>query len=59
MEIAEIANHVDLDEVAQNEPPHLDLHCLPSGLRILSMIYLDLTFFENLLTKICYLLIGS
>ena len=30
--IAEFANSVDLDEVAHNEPPHLDLHCLPSGL---------------------------
>ena len=27
-EIAELANSVDLDEVAHNEPPHLDLHCL-------------------------------
>ena len=26
--IAEFANSVDLDEVAHNEPPHLDLHCL-------------------------------
>ena len=26
--IAEFANCVDLDEVAHNEPPHLDLHCL-------------------------------
>ena len=30
--IAEIANSLDLDEVAHNEPPHLDLHCLPSSL---------------------------
>ena len=30
--IAEFANRVDLDEVAHNEPPHLDLHCLPSRL---------------------------
>ena len=30
--IAEFANSVDLDEVAHNEPPHLDLHCLPSSL---------------------------
>ena len=28
--IAEFANCVDLDEVVHNEPPHLDLHCLPS-----------------------------
>ena len=26
------ANSVDPDEVAHNEPPHLDLHCLPSSL---------------------------
>ena len=31
MKIAEFANSVDLDEVAHNEPPHLDLHCLPSS----------------------------
>ena len=31
-EIAEFANSVDLDEVAHNEPPYLDLHCLPSSL---------------------------
>ena len=30
--IAESANSRDLDEVAQNEPPHLDLHCLPFSL---------------------------
>ena len=30
--IAEIANSVDLDEVAHDEPPHLDLRCLHSGL---------------------------
>ena len=44
---------VHLDEVAHKEPPHVDLHCLPSSLWILNMIYgLDLTFFENLWTKI-------
>ena len=26
---AEFVNSVDLHEVAQNEPPSLDLHCLP------------------------------
>ena len=31
-EIAEFAICVDLDEVAHNEPPYLDLHCLPSSL---------------------------
>ena len=30
--IAEFANSVDLDEVAHNEPPHLDLLCLSSSL---------------------------
>ena len=29
--IAELADSVDLDEVAHYEPPHLDLHCLPSS----------------------------
>ena len=31
-EIAEFANSVGLDEMAHYEPPHLDLHCLPSSL---------------------------
>ena len=30
--IAAFANSIDLDEVTHNEPPHLDLCCLPSGL---------------------------
>ena len=30
--MAEFANSVDLDEVAFNEPPHQDLHYLPSSL---------------------------
>ena len=30
--VAELANSIDLDELAHNEPPHLDLHCLPSSL---------------------------
>ena len=29
--IAEFTNSVDPDEGAHNEPPHLDLHCLPSS----------------------------
>ena len=28
--IAKFAHSIDLDEVAHNEPPHLDLHCLNS-----------------------------
>ena len=43
--IAESANSVDLDEVAHYEPPHLDLHCLPFSLWILSMIKLGLNIF--------------
>ena len=30
--MAKFANSVGLDEVAQDEPPHQDLHCLPSSL---------------------------
>ena len=30
--LAEFANSVDLNEVAHNEPLHLDLHCLPCSL---------------------------
>ena len=36
--IAEFANSIDLDEVAHNESPHLDLHCLVASLLILNMI---------------------
>ena len=38
--IDKFANSVDLDEVTHDEPPHLDLHCLASGLSILNMIWL-------------------
>ena len=36
--IAEFANSIDLEEVAHDEPPYLDLDCLPSSLSILNMI---------------------
>ena len=49
MKIAEFANRVDLDEVAHNEPPHPDLHCLLSSLRILNIILLGLTIFLKIL----------
>ena len=49
--MAEFANSIDLDEVAHHEPPHLDLHCLPSGLCILNIIWLGLNIFLNLQTK--------
>ena len=32
MKTAEFANSVDPDEVAHKEPPHLNVHCLPSSL---------------------------
>ena len=32
MRITESLNSTDPDEVAHHEPPHLDLHCLPSSL---------------------------
>ena len=41
----EFANSVDLDEVAHNEPPHLDLHCLSSSLWILNVVQLGFKFF--------------
>ena len=31
-EIADFANSVAIDEMAPDEPPHLNLHCLPSRL---------------------------
>ena len=48
MKIVELVNRVDPDEVAYNEPPHHDLHCLPSSLSILDMIYIWMKhFFYN------------
>ena len=38
LKLVEIGNSVDSDEVAHNEPPHLDLHCLPSNIWKLSII---------------------
>ena len=46
--IVEFANIADPDEVAHNEPPHRDLHCLLSSLCILS---LSSCFFGNLRVK--------
>ena len=31
MKIAGLADSIDPDEVAHNEPAHQDLHCLPSS----------------------------
>ena len=35
----EFANSVDPDEVAHNEPPHQDVHCLLLSLKINNVIY--------------------
>ena len=51
--MAQFAKGVDPDEVAHNEPPHLDLHCLPS---LNSQCHIALTVFEKLQTKLCRLL---
>ena len=60
MKIAEFANRVDLDEVAHDEPPYLELHSLPSFLSIVNMIYLGLNIFwksadENFF--VCFLVV--
>ena len=47
MRIVDFANSIDLDEGAHYEPPHLDLHCLPSSLQILNMIKLGQNIFSN------------
>ena len=49
MPVAEFANSVDLDEVAHNEPPHLDLHFLPSSFFNSQYDILEL----NIFLKIC------
>ena len=33
IEIVDIANSIDPDEIAHNEPSHLELFCLPHCLR--------------------------
>ena len=43
---AKFMNSVDPDEVAHDEPPHQDLHCLSSILWILNIIELENEIFE-------------
>ena len=50
--IAEFANKVDLDE-----PPDLGLHCLPSSLWILNMIYLEIFFLKICRREFCRVLL--
>ena len=46
---AEFANTVDPDEMAHNEPSHLDLQCLPSSPLIFNIIHVqfELKVFGN------------
>ena len=37
--IVDLANSVDPNEVAHTEPPHLDLHCLPSCILFLYLVH--------------------
>ena len=58
--LAEFANSLDLNEVAHNEPPHLDLHSLPANLWILNMIWFGLNIFLRIRRrKFCRQLCGS
>ena len=58
MKIVELASSVDPDETAQNELPHLDLHCLLSSLLSFQCDRLYQTFLEILQIKLCHLLFG-
>ena len=44
---AELANTVDPDETAHNEPSHLDLQCLSSSPLIFNMTQFELKVFGN------------
>ena len=47
MKIVEFAKGVDQVELAHNEPPHPELHRLPSSAGIPVMVYLVLNIFKN------------
>ena len=53
--IAEFANSVDLDD--HSEPPHLDLAVCSLVFEFSIWYRLDITFFENLQTKILLLVV--
>ena len=42
---ADIANTVDQDETAHNDPSHLDLQCLPSSPVIFISLQFEMTYF--------------
>ena len=45
--IADFANTVDTNEIAHNEPSHLDLQCLPTSLSFFNIIQFILKVFQN------------
>ena len=57
--IAKFAPSIDLDEVAHDEPPHLELHCLPSRLSSQYKIAWALHVVKICRRKFCRLLFGS
>ena len=57
IKIVELANSADPDEVANNELPHLNLHCLPSSVRILA--WMRIFFLKFCRRKFCRLLFGA
>ena len=55
--IAESSNSIDPDEVAHNEPPHLNLHCLPFSLKKIVFFFFSVLKFCG--CKFFCLLFGS
>ena len=59
---SKFANSADLDEVAHNEPLHLNLHCLLSSLWILNKIKLELKIFWKFADEsfvVCFLVVNE
>ena len=52
--VVEFANRVEGDEMTHNEPPHLDLHCLPS----LNTLY-DITWMKHFVLNIAGVILLS
>ena len=57
--IAEFANTVDPDEMAHNEPSHLDLQCLPSSLRFFNIIQFILKDFADVILSSVFLALNG
>ena len=56
---AKFTDSVDPDEVAHNELPHEDLHCLSSSVSVLNMVQLDDNYRNFCGSKFCCLLFGA